>query len=137
MSEAGFEVVEHTADWALRVRGANLSQLFAQAAVGLCSLLVEESETIPGDETRILDIEAYDAESLLVEWLNELAFLAEMEMLVFPGIHIQEISSTQLSAEVSGGRVSRLNGHIKAVTFHNLEILEREGGLEVTIVFDV
>jgi SHS2 domain-containing protein len=35
-----FEEIEHTADWAYRVRGKNLAQLFIQAALGLNSLVV-------------------------------------------------------------------------------------------------
>ncbi|WP_414753954.1 archease [Anabaena sp. CCY 9910] len=32
---AGFQEVEHTADWAYRVWGQNLTQLFIQAAIAL------------------------------------------------------------------------------------------------------
>ncbi|MBE8998862.1 archease [Nostoc sp. LEGE 12447] len=32
---AGFQEVEHTADWAYRVWGRNLTQLFIQAAIAL------------------------------------------------------------------------------------------------------
>jgi SHS2 domain-containing protein len=42
-----------------------------------------------------------------------------------------------LSAVVWGGKAAELQKHIKAVTYHDLEIVETDGGLMTTIVFDV
>jgi SHS2 domain-containing protein len=78
-----FEEVEHTADWALRVRGRDLSQLLTNAARGMSYLLVSEVAAIPSQVERRLVLDAMDAESLLVAWLSELAYWAEAELLVF------------------------------------------------------
>lgn len=132
-----FEEVDHTADWALRVRGAGLPELLVNAARGMAGLIAADPDTIPPDEERRLELEAYDAESLLVTWLSELAYWAEAESLVFTRFHLESVSPTTLTATVRGGRVFPLQKHIKAVTYHNLEIAETDTGLEVTIVFDV
>jgi SHS2 domain-containing protein len=60
-----------------------------------------------------------------------------MEQLIFPAITLTNVTTTHLEAEVQGGPVPELVKHIKAVTYHNLEIIETAEGLEVTIVFDV
>ena len=78
-----------------------------------------------------------DAESLLVEWLSELAYWAEAEMLVFSKFDLQNVSPTQVKALIHGSRVTQLENHIKAVTYHNLEIIKTETGLAATVVFDV
>lgn len=132
-----FEEVEHTADWALRVRGAGLPELLVNAARGMAGLIAADPDAIPSAEERRLELEAYDAESLLVTWLSELAYWAEAESLVFTRFHLERVSPTALTATVRGGRVSPLQKHIKAVTYHNLEIIKTETGLEATIVFDV
>lgn len=137
MSEQHFEVVEHTADWAIRVRGADLAELFKHAAEGMSNLMAGELAMLPFDEVRELELEAYDAESLLVEWLGELAYWAEMEQMVFRQFDLEEVTSTHLKAVVRGGRAPILHKHIKAVTYHNLAIIESEDGVETTIVFDV
>jgi len=36
-----------------------------------------------------------------------------------------------------GGHVHQLQKHIKAVTYHNLEIVKTDKGLKATVVFDV
>ena len=134
---ADFEEIEHTADWALRVRGAGLRELLSNAARGMSSLLVPDLAAVPGDVRRQVELDAFDAESLLVAWLNELAYWAESEMLVFREFDLAEVSPTHLQAVVRGGRAPGLQKYIKAVTYHNLRIVATEAGLETTIVFDV
>ena len=134
---ADFEEIEHTADWALRVRGVNLRELLSHAARGMSSLLVPDLETVPVDVQRQVELDALDAESLLVEWLGELAYWAESELLVFREYDLTEVSPTHLRAILRGGRVPGLQKHIKAVTYHNLKIVTTEDGLETVIVFDV
>ena len=137
MLTQGFEVVEHTADWALHVAGRDWQQLLVYAAQGMNSLLVADPAAVPLDEERHLELEADDAESLLVDWLSELAYWAETEQLIFHQFDLAEVTPTTLKATVRGGRAAELQKHIKAVTYHNLEIVETTNGLETTVVFDV
>ena len=132
-----FEEVEHTADKALRIFGTNLTELFLSAAAGLTHLMAAEISEISTEIEKSIELEAIDAESLLVEWLSELAYWAESEMLVFNKFRIQNVTATHLQASILGGKVPELEKHIKAVTYHNLKIIKTSQGLEVTIVFDV
>jgi SHS2 domain-containing protein len=137
-AKPNFEEIEHTADWALRVRGRDLAELLRHAAEGMVSLLVGQTSEAESPEVSVeVAIEGVDAESLLVNWLSELAYQAEMERLVFSQVDLAEVSPTFLRARFSGRRVDGLHKHIKAVTYHNLEIVETPDGLEATIVFDV
>ena len=136
-SSVGFEEIEHTADWALRIHGSDLRALLINAARGMSCLLVADQARITPTIEAHFELEAYDAESLLVTWLNELVYQAEVEGLVFTKFNLRHVSSTSLQAVVRGDRVDHLQKHIKAVTFHNLEIIETEHGLAATVVFDV
>jgi len=134
---ADFEEVEHMADWALHVRGQDLRQLLVNAARGMSCLLVSDPGAIPVQVERHLTISAFDAESLLVEWLSELAYWAEAELLAFSQFDLSHVTPQSLEAVVRGGHVPSLHKHIKAVTYHNLSIVETDRGLEATVVFDV
>jgi SHS2 domain-containing protein len=136
-SPAGFDVVDHTADWSLRVYGPDLAALFQQAALGMASLLVANVATVDDGVERPFAFDEFDTETLLVEWLSELAYWAETERLIFTQFHIEAIDETSLRATARGGHVTELQKHIKAVTFHNLAITPTATGLETTIVFDV
>ncbi len=137
MSTGQFEVIDHTADWALRIVGDDLRELMVQAALGMGYLMVGALDAVPKDVVRPIELEGYDAESLLVEWLTELAYWAETEQLVFSHIELTAVTANHLQGVVTGGYAKELQKHIKAVTYHNLEIVETENGLEATVVFDV
>lgn len=137
MMKLPFEIVDHTADWAIKVYGRTLTDLFIHAAQGMTSLMITDSISISLREIIEISLDAYDTESLLVDWLTELAYWAETEQMVGQTFEIANISPTHLTATVHGGPVDELQKHIKAVTFHNLAIIETADGLEVTIVFDV
>lgn len=132
-----FEEIEHTADKALRIIGTNLKELFNNAAQGMASLMVPDVSNVAIDVEKLIELDAIDAEDLLVEWLSELAYWAETEMLVFTQFDIRKLTATHLQACIWGTKVAGLDKHIKAVTYHNLKIIKRSQGLEVTVIFDV
>jgi SHS2 domain-containing protein len=135
--QADFEEVEHTADWALRIHGRDLRGLLINAARGMNSLLIDRIEAVPLDHEETFELDGLDPESLLVNWLSELAYWAEQEQIIFRAFDLPEVTPTRLRAVVRGGRAPDLKKHIKAVTYHNLAIIESEDGLTTTVVFDV
>jgi SHS2 domain-containing protein len=132
-----FEEIEHTADCALKIYGADLQELLLNAAGGMNNLLNPDNDASHRQEEKSVRLKAIDAESLLVEWLSELAYWAETEMLVFHKFDLLSVSSTHIEAIIHGSRVAQLEKHIKAVTYHNLEIIQTDEGLTATVVFDV
>lgn len=125
------------ADWALRVRGRDLTELFCLAAEGMATLMAGDQASPEPLQARDVELEAEDAEGLLVAWLGELAYFAERDGLVCREFEIRRLSNTSLGAVIRGGRVPEFLKHIKAVTYHDLAIVPIEEGLQVTIVFDV
>jgi SHS2 domain-containing protein len=132
-----FEEIEHTADVALRVRGQSWNQLLQNAALGMASLIHNPSEVYGEVIERLVDVFAEDPEGLLVEWLSELAYLAETESLVFDSCEFKKVDKTRISALVQEKKVRELKTHIKAVTYHHLQVLETSSGFEATVVFDL
>ena len=49
-----------------------------------------------------ISLSALDAETLLVDWLNELLYLSEIESLVFSGYEMTHLTSNVLEATISG-----------------------------------
>jgi SHS2 domain-containing protein len=132
-----FEELEHTADLALKVRGHNLEEVFANAAYGMFSLMADLDGLEP-TISREISLESLDYEALLVDWLNELLYLHEVEEEIYTRFEIEALSPTELSAIVWGAKVKASKLTVKAATFHDLEISETEDGyLLVTVVFDV
>ena len=131
-----FEEVEHTADIAIRAWGRDLGALFANAAYGMLCQLADPNEVALTVDEKI-ELQAYDAETLLVAWLGELLYLGERDGCVFTEFAMLEVTSHWLRAIARGGQAPQLRRHIKAVTFSELRIVRTDKGYETTIVFDV
>lgn len=132
----GFREHAHTADWELEVWAPDLPSLLEQAARGMYALSGMQLEAgFP--QTRTITLQAVDAESLLVRFLAELLWLEQEQGLGFDAFSIVVDNLFNLQAELSGSTIAQLDKEIKAVTYHNLEVLNTSQGLRVNIVFDV
>lgn len=140
-----FEEIDHTADWAIRVRGQDLPELFVNAARGMYSLLVD-LERVSLSEQRSVEVEGVSLEGLLVAWLSQLLYLTETERLIFGRFVIDQLQPStspesgslgRLRATAEGGRAQELRKYIKAVTYHGLSIRQEDGRYVAEIVFDV
>jgi SHS2 domain-containing protein len=102
------------------------------------SLMVTQ---LPSSDARLekksVALDAPDAETLLVDWLSELAYWAETDGYVFHKFEFYDVSATHVRASLYGRRAAQLDRHIKAVTYHNLEIVRSAEGFTATVVFDV
>lgn len=139
-----FEEIEHTADIAIRVWGHDLAELFANGAYGMACQMANfdtADRADLGESSRttkhLIELEAYDAETLLVAWLGELLYLGERDGCIFTEFDLLEVTTTRLRALARGEPVREHQRHIKAVTFSDLEIVRTGEGYETTIVFDV
>jgi riboflavin kinase/FMN adenylyltransferase len=133
-----FREIEHTADRALEVWGQDLPDLYAGAARGMYSLMGDLNEEGPiVSEWREVTLEAMDREGLLVNWLNELLYLAEVEGLLFVDFRIDSLAETAMVARAGGIHAPVTKGDIKAATFHNLEIVRDGSGWSTVVTFDV
>ena len=65
-----YEVFEHTADVGLRVRAADLGELFAEAARGLFSLIVPDLASVRPKQELPFRLAGSEREYLLFDWLN-------------------------------------------------------------------
>ncbi|HKY79717.1 MAG TPA: archease [Anaerolineales bacterium] len=134
-SMAGFEEIEHTADWSLRVWAPDLAGLLEQAARGMLNLsgirLVEGKR-----QQRELTVESTDAEGLLVNFLGELLHILEQEGLAFDEYELT-LAENAVRAKLHGAPVMARKEEIKGVTYHDLRIEQKSTGLEALIVFDV
>jgi len=137
--EKEFEIINHTADVAIRAYGADMKQAFANAARALFSLITE-LEDVEEVMHRDIELTAPDQESLLVGWLNELIYLFDAENIIFKRFDITRLSNTHLKARSYGHKVDsskhQLKTGVKAATYHMLKV-DKDGGCRVQVLFDI
>jgi SHS2 domain-containing protein len=129
-----YEWVEHTGELELRVTAASAEAVFADALAAMHELLASDGSGESAE--REVTASGPDRATLLAEWLNELLYLAESERFVPERIASMKLSEGELTATVEGrhGTPSPL---VKAVTYHRLELRERDGKWTGQVVLDV
>ncbi len=124
-----YETFEHTADIGIRARAATLSELFADAARGLLSVLVDNPESIRPAETTQFRIAGERYDDLLFDWLAELLYVVVTRRVLFADFDVR-VGPTGLEASARGEPIDpqrhQLDVEIKAITYHGLKV-ERDG----------
>jgi SHS2 domain-containing protein len=135
-----FEIFNHTADIGILAYGADVKQAFANAARGLFSLIVELDEIAVKEQNNI-EVSAPDQEALLVNWLNELIYIADTKEMLFKDFEIIDLSETEIKAKGYGEKIDTRKHHlkreVKAATYHMLKIEPMAGGWKTRVVFDI
>lgn len=131
-----FEELEHTADWALRVRGADLAELLSNAVRGMLELVGAEFSAERGSRRRI-ELESHDPESLVVDFLTEQVVALELRNAGFRQLELEIEDQRRLTGSLREVPLQHIAKHIKAVTYNDLAIEHDEQGYSATLVFDV
>jgi SHS2 domain-containing protein len=126
--------VEHTAELELHIEADTPRAVFQEALAAFAELVSDGTagEAVVHD----LWLTAPDRAALLVQWLEELVYLAETEDFV-----PQEVVSIDVGRQEVRARVQGVLGSprplVKAVTYHGLELARREGAWRARLVLDV
>jgi len=133
-----YEILEHKADLKIKAFGKTKKELFENAMIGM----FEGAKYEPKFEIRNLKFEikikSLDLPSLLVDFLSEILYLVETRKEVYQKIDFKKFSENEIEADLIGKKIKRMGIHIKGVTYHGLEISQKEDGIwQATILFDI
>lgn len=132
-----YEVLEHTADVRLRVRGGTREEVFVSALLGLMHVLAPEAGRCEKVRSRSVSIDSEDLSYLLVDFLNEALWLALVHREAYDEVRIRLLEDSTMTAELSGHPVLSFGEDVKAVTYHEADLREHDGAWETTLVLDV
>jgi SHS2 domain-containing protein len=131
---ATYRFVEHGGEVELALRAATEVGVF-EAALRAFRELVSGGEEA-GEVRHEVELAAEDRALLLVDWLSELVFLAEVEQFVPERLAAAELRGGRLRATVVGRR-ARPRPLVKAVTLDHLEFRQAGGVWHGRVVLDV
>jgi SHS2 domain-containing protein len=143
VSEEGrrYDLVDVTADVAVRARGSTLGQLFANAAWGMFDLICD-SDTVEAFRTWEVQVDAEGLEGLMVDLLTDMLVLFETDGMLASEVEVDVASVeghwravAKVRGEPYDGERHQLLHDIKAVTYHTLEVRPDEGWARV--LFDI
>ncbi len=138
-SRRPYRTLSHTADTGIEVEGATLDDVYANAAFGMFDQVVDLSSCTPEVEFTVR-AEAADPAELLVELLGELLAVAEIRRVIPCRFEMRQVTDTSAEMDVAATPVDRVQHHgppVKAVTYHDLEVIQSDRGWKARVLFDI
>jgi len=135
-----YETFDHTADLGIRIFGTTYEEVMTNAAYALFDLLTD-LDRVRETFSYSIHVEAAEREELLVCWLSELLFLFESQGYLFKRFQFSHLDQRSLQA-VAHGEIFASSRHefkteIKAVTYHQVAVGEKDGVWEGRVIFDI
>ncbi len=134
----GFKVLDHTADFGIRVWADTKSGLFEEAARALFTEMLRDINAIEPKQVVEFELEGETDEDLMVAWLSELLFYLDVDGLAFSKFEVK-LDDGKLKARAWGDKVElskELRKGVKAVTYHEMKIENVDGKWQTDIIFD-
>jgi SHS2 domain-containing protein len=139
-----FEFLEHTADVYVVAYGNDLEEAFENAAYATFEAMTETEKVEPKIEDNI-EVEGHDEYALLYNWLEALLIKFEMTENLYSKFKISKIEKTRkgfkLKARIWGESFNPQKHPqkvgIKAVTYHQMEILKKPKRVTVKFILDI
>lgn len=135
-----YSIFNHTADLGISVRGYSCADLFRNAGIALLELIL--GNTVPKTEQKLkISIDGNDLPDLMVRWLSEILYLFEGEKLIVTEIIINSMSKNRITSTLSikkfDSQYNVILREIKAVTYHQIEVKEKNGLWTARVIFDL
>ncbi len=135
-----YRYLDHTADMGITARGGTLPEALGALLDGLMKAIVGDSPVEAREERRIA-VQGGEPDERIVGFLNEVLFLVEARAwLPAPGAEIQcegDRIHAVLKGEGFDSERHRVDGEVKAATYHQFHLAETAAGWEVEVIFDV
>lgn len=139
-----YEFTDHTADVAVELRADDRAGVFAEALRAFTDTVTDRKK-VDGDEGHDLEAEAASLEELMVEWLGELIYRFDVDGLLFREVNDVKVEETgdgfRLTGRARGEPYDEerhpLKVEVKGVTYHELEVEEKDGSWRGRVIFDI
>ena len=132
--------LDHTGDTGIQVWGDSLEDIFSIAAKGMF-YVISESENIKSETEYPISLQADSNSELVVFWLSELNFLFATEGMLLSQVDQISVQDGRLEAVVTGEIFSpekhEILREIKAVTYHQLILEQKNEGWFAQVIFDL
>lgn len=131
-----YKILDHPSDVRVQAFGKTKEELFLHSLEGMNEIL-KLKILDKKSENREIKVKSVDANALLVDFLSEVLYRIQTNKEVYNEIKFTKFSDTELEAELIGNKVESFGEDIKAVTYHNLKIEQKNGLFETIILFDI
>lgn len=138
-----FEFEDHVADVVVVAYGDSLEEAFENAALALFEVMTDTTTVEPRMED-VFEVEGFDELSLLYSWIETFIVAFDVDLKLYSTFKIEKIEKTRNGFKLRGkawGETFNPAKHpsrseVKAVTYHEMEIL-RKKGIQLRFILDL
>ena len=135
-----YEIIDHTADLGILIKGKDLPTLFHNACTALLDIMISGNSHEKPKSIK-LNVTGTDLPDLMVRWLGEILYFFDGEGLIASSTTIYSVSNNNLKASLFtvafDPEIHKILTEIKAVTYHRIEVTEKNGIWEARVIFDL
>lgn len=139
-----FELLPHTTDAFLSVRGRTLGEIFENAALGMFEVMTDTKRIKPS-LTENIEVSGESGHELLYNWLETLLVKFETNQIVYAKFKVRKIETAnggmKLKAAIAGEPFDRTKHaakvEVKAVTYHRMSIKKEKGEYHAQFILDL
>ncbi|MBU5537508.1 MAG: archease [Candidatus Aenigmatarchaeota archaeon] len=132
------------ADVAFEATGKTLKELFESAALAITSTQVKDLKSVEHKVEKDIEVESDNIEMLLFNFLQELIFYKDAELLLFSKFDLEifpENKKWKLKSKAYGEKLDmkkhELLVDVKAVSLHQFKVEETKEGWKANVIIDV
>ncbi len=135
-----YELIDHTADIGIRVWAQTLEELFSEAC-GAMFEQITDPDKLTETQSRNICVDGMDRTDLLINWLRACLMIWTAGQCLVKSAQMIKINATHAEARVFVQRFNPeqhvVSTDIKAVTYHNADLVRTANGWEAAVIFDV
>lgn len=140
----GYRFLGHTADIKVEAWGETLEEAFEAAGMAFIDIFIER-ERVDKNLVKEIMVDGFDLMSLLFNWIDELILIFELEDTVFNDFKVNISRNLdggyQINARGFGEKYRRekhgYRVHVKAMTYHEMEIIREKNRYVIRYVVDI
>lgn len=133
-----YRSLSHTADCKIQIWGKTLKQLCESGLEGMNSVMNPLFDTPRQEVVVQVTCQGKDTTDLLIDFLSQVLTLEHIKKAVFTKIVYFLVTDFLLEASLFGHTVSAFGKEVKAVTYHEAEVVfDKNGQLSTVLVFDI
>lgn len=134
------EYLKHTADIKVKVESDSLEGLFHTGLEAMNTVIKKTIQKRKNSKktTRKIELNAVDTTVLLIDLLSAVLTETHTSKILFTELEILNLYANSIVATVSGFPLDDFDEDIKAVTYHEAEVMKnKKGNWETLLVFDI
>lgn len=123
-----YSIEQHTADVRLRLRAATLEELFTDGARALAAVMHPTERDDARDYIFPFDVDSIDTTSVLIDFLSDVLLRMHIDRARIDEVVFTQVDALHVAGELRGVAPVAYEEDVKAVTYHEAEVVQNEAG---------